>query len=343
MRRVIVILVVLLIAAGGGFYWWYTHSSATTNEIVLYGNVDLRQVDVAFNDSGRIAEVLVDEGDVVKQGDVLARLETSRLTPQIEQAKAQIAAQTAVVEKLKAGSRPEEIAQAQANVDAAKADAVNASLVYKRLSTLTNSPGGGTTVAQSQVDAAKAAFDAATARQTAAEQTLALAIAGPQKQDIQQAEAQLDAADAQLALLNQQFDDTNLVAPVGGVIRSRLMEPGEIASPQRPVFSIAVVDPKWVRAYVAEPDLPRIKSGMTVSVAVDGLRNGTLSGHIGFISPVAEFTPKSIQTQELRTSLVYEVRVLVDDPDNVLRLGMPATVRLETASGTATASDEANQ
>jgi HlyD family secretion protein len=119
------------------------------------------------------------------------------------------------------------------------------------------------------------------------------------------------------------------------------MEPGEMANPQRPVFSIAVVDPKWVRAYVSEPDLTKIKPGMAVSVVVDGLSGHTLAGHVGFISPVAEFTPRSIQTEELRTSLVYEVRVLVDDPDNVLRLGMPATVRLEAANGTATAAGEA--
>ncbi len=338
MRRVVIVLAVVLIAAGGGFYWWYTRGTAATSEVVLYGNVDLRQVELAFNDSGRIVDMLVDEGDAVKKGDVLAHLDTSRLTPQIEQANAQIAAQTAVVDKLESGSRPEEIAQAQANVDAAKADAVNAGLTYNRLKMLSNSPGGGSTVTQSQLDAAKAAFDAATARQTAAGQALALVIAGPRKEDVAQAKAQLRAAKAQLTLLQQQLHDADLVAPVAGIVRSRLMEPGEIANPQRPLFSIAVVDPKWVRAYVSEPDLPRIRPGMAVSVAIDGLPNGPLSGHVGFISPVAEFTPRSIQTEELRTSLVYEVRVLVDDPDNVLRLGMPATVRLETGSGTATAS-----
>ncbi len=340
MRRVLILLVVVLIAGGGGFYWWYTQGTAATNELVLYGNVDLRQVDLAFNDSGRITDVLVDEGDVVKQGEVVARLDTSRLMPQLDQAKAQIAAETATVAKLEKGSRPEEIAQAQANVDAARADAVNASLTYNRLTTLSNSPSGGSAVTQSQLDAAKAAFEAATARQTAAEQTLALAIAGPREEDVAAAKAQLRAANAQLALLQQQLDDTDLAAPVAGIVRSRLMEPGEIANPQRPVLSIAVVDPKWVRAYVSEPDLTRVKPGMAVSVAVDGLSGQTLAGHVGFISPVAEFTPRSIQTEELRTSLVYEVRVLVDDPDNVLRLGMPATVRLDT-TGTATASGEA--
>src|SRR4051794_11110154 len=112
-RRVIIILAVAVIAAGAGIGWWYTHRSSGTDEFVLYGNVDLRQTELAFNDSGRIAEVLVQEGDTVKIGQVLARLETSRLTPQIAQAEAQVAAQKAAVDKLRHGSRPQEIAQAK--------------------------------------------------------------------------------------------------------------------------------------------------------------------------------------------------------------------------------------
>ncbi len=328
MRRRLAIVVIVLVAAAAGFGWWYTRQTVANGPLVLYGNVDLRQVDLAFNDSGRIAEVLVEEGDSLTKGETVARLDTSRLTPQVAEAEAQIAAQTAVVEKLHNGSRPEEIAQARANVDVAKAQAEDARLVYHRLTSLAETAAGRSTVTQGQLDAAKAAFDAAQAREEAARQSLDLAVAGPRPEDIAQAEAQLKATEAQCDLLKQQLKDADLVAPVDGVVRSRLMEPGEMATPQRPVVSLAIVDPKWVRAYVSEPDLSKIKPGMAATVTVDGLPDTRFDGRIGFISPVAEFTPRSIQTEELRSSLVYEVRVIVEDPKNQLRLGMPATVRM---------------
>ncbi len=339
MRRRLIVIAVVLLAAGGGFgWWWFNHGAAENGALVLYGNVDLREVSVAFNDNGRIAEVLVDEGDRVQQGQVLARLDTSRLTPQLDQAKAQMAAQQAVVDKLNNGSRPEEIAQARANVDAAAANATNARLNYERLMMLSSSSGGQATLTMSQIDAAKAAYDAAAAQQDVAQQSLALAEAGPRKEDIAQAAAQLDAGKAAVALIKQQIKDADLVAPESGVVRSRLLEPGEIASPQRPVFSLAIVDPKWVRAYVSEPDLPKVHLGADANVSIDGA-SGALPGRIGFISPVAEFTPRSIQTEELRTSLVYEVRIVVTDANDVLRLGMPATVTLTGQTATAGASE----
>jgi HlyD family secretion protein len=200
--------------------------------------------------------------------------------------------------------------------------------------------GSAASITQSQLDAAKAASEASAARATAADQAAALVIAGPRAEDIAQAEAQLAAGQAARDLIRQQLADAELKAPVAGIVRSRLLEPGEAASPQRPVVSIAVVDPKWVRAYVSETDLARVKPGMNATVAVDGVATA-LDGHIGFISPVAEFTPRAIQTAELRTSLVYEVRILVADNADVLRLGMPATVRLMATSPRAVAENRA--
>jgi HlyD family secretion protein len=291
--------------------------------------VDLRQVDLAFNNSERIAAVLVQEGDRVKRGEVLARLDASRLGPLVAEAEATVAAQREAVERLRNGSRPEEIAQARANVESAAADAANARGQYERRKTLA----ANAIISQQDLENAKAALDVAEAKLDVNQKALDLAIAGPRKEDISQAEAQLRADEAQAAFLRQELADAQLVAPVDAVVRTRLMEPGEMASPQKPVFSLAVVDPKWVRAYVAEPDLGRLHTGMAASIGVDSFPGRRFDGWVGFVSPVAEFTPKTVETEELRTSLVYEVRVFVKDPGDQLHLGSPATVYLPANAG----------
>lgn len=339
MKRTIVrlfIIAVVLAAAGGGAYYWFARRTAQADTLVLYGNVDLRQVDLAFNDSERIASVLVQEGARVKKGEVLARLDESRLVPQVAQAEAQLAAQRAVVERLHNGSRPEEIAEARAQLASAEADAANAAQQFARQNRLANVLGGRATT-QHDIDNAKAALDVAKAKVAAARAALALVLAGPRKEDIAQAEAQLRGDQAHLAFVRRQLADANLIAPVDAVVRSRLMEPGEMASPQKPVFSLAVITPKWVRAYVSERDLGKIAPGEKAEVAVDSFPKRRFAGFIGFISPIAEFTPKTVEMSELRTSLVYEVRVFVKDPADELRLGMPATVYLPLHRTTRTA------
>ena len=384
MKRAIILAVLVILAGGGGLWWWLTHRKSETNELVLYGNVDLRQVQLAFNNSERIAEVLVQEGDHVKRGDPVARLDTSRLKPPVAQAEAQAAAQRAMVERMDHGSRPEEIAearaqveaqqavvdrlhngsrpeekaQAQANLESAKADAVNALLRYDRAKNLSavrlRDQSNVQAVSQEELDNAKATLEVANAKVKVNQQALDLALIGPRKEDIAQAEAQLEQLkkalklaelgprkedkdqakaqlqmnEAQLDLLRQQLSDAQLFAPANAVVRTRLMEPGEMSSPQKPVYTLAITDPKWVRAYVSEPDLGKVRQGMTAAIAVDSFPSQRFEGWVGFISPVAEFTPKSVQTEELRTSLVYEVRVFVKDPKDNLRLGMPATVFL---------------
>jgi HlyD family secretion protein len=356
---------------------------------VLYGNVDLRQVLLAFNNSERIVAVLAQEGDRVRRGQVLARLDRSRLEPQVAQAEAVVAAQRqvverlqhgnrpeeieqarahadaqqSIVEKLHHGSRPEEIDQARANVLAAQAEVTNARLRHRRLEKLSAirlpDQSQARAVSQEELDNARATLDEAEAKLTVNQKALELAIAGPRREEIAESEArlvlnqkalelavagprreeiaeseaQLRAGQAQLALLKQQLADTELLAPADAVVRTRLLEPGEMSTPQRPVFSLAITDPKWIRAYVSETDLGKIRPGMTAAVAVDSFPNRQFEGWVGFISPVAEFTPKAVQTEELRTSLVYEVRVFVKDPADELRLGMPATVSFPPEPG----------
>jgi HlyD family secretion protein len=333
MRRTILIILVLLILVGGGVAWWWFSRPRNSGELVIFGNVDLRQAELAFNNNERIDAVLVQEGDHVKKGQLLARLDTGRLSPQADQAQAMADAQRQVVARLHAGNRPQEIAQAQANVDSAKADAENALTQFERMQRAAHMT-DNRAVSQQDLDNTRAALDVANAKLAVARKALDLQVVGPRKEDIAQAEAQLKADEATAAFVRRQLADAMLYAPQDGVIRSRLMERGEMASPTKAVFSMALIDPKWVRAYVSEPDLGQVHPGMGASVMVDSFPGRKFDGWVGFISPVAEFTPKSVQTEELRSSLVYEVRVFVHDPLDDLRLGMPATVYLSGASTT---------
>jgi HlyD family secretion protein len=310
--------------------WWFADHRPRSDNLVLYGNVDLRQSDLAFNASERVTEVLVQEGDHVTTGQVMARLDPTRLAPQVAKAEADVAAQQEVVNRLHAGNRPQEIAQARANVLMAEADSANARRQYDRLVELSHNS-AGRAVSRQDLDSAKAALDVADAKLAVNRKALDLQVVGPRKEDIAQAEAQLRSDEAQLALLRRQLADTVLHAPINGVVRSRVVEPGEIASPQKTAFTLALIDPKWVRAYIAERDLGHVREGLQASVTIDAFPNNPFSGWVGFISPVAEFTPKTVQTEELRSSLVYEIRVFVKDPADRLRLGMPATVHLALA------------
>jgi HlyD family secretion protein len=318
--------IVAIIVIGAGLWWWLGRHQQPT-ELRLYGNVDLRQIELPFNGNERISAVLVQEGDHVTQGQLLARMDTSRLAPQVAKAEADLAAQAQSVDRLHHGNRPEEIAQARANRDAAAADAENARAQFARLRALSDSS-SGRAVSRQDMDTAKAALDTAEARLAVNRKALALELAGPRKEDVAQGEAQLRADLAQLALVQQQLKDADLLAPQNAVVRSRIVEPGEIASPQKSAFTLAITDPKWVRVYVAETDLGSVREGLSATVTVDAFHDRSFPGWVGFISPVAEFTPKSVETTELRSSLVYEVRVFVRDPDDKLRLGMPATAHL---------------
>jgi HlyD family secretion protein len=337
MKKVLIALVVLLVVAAiaSGVTWWVTQEKKPADHLSLFGNVDLRQVDLAFNNSERIVAVLVQEGDRLRAGELVARLDSSRLAPQVAQAEAQVSAQRAAVERLHNGSRPEEIAQARANLDSAKADAHNAQIRLDRVKSLAMVE-ARRAVSKQEVDDAQAGLDTTTAKVQVNQKALELALVGPRKEDIAQAEAQLKGNEAQLAFLRQQLADAELRSPTAAVVRSRLLEPGEMASPQRAVFSLAITDPKWVRAYASEVDLGKIRPGMRAAVMVDSFPGRRFEGWVGFISSVAEFTPKVVQTEELRTKLVYEVRVFVKDPGDELRLGSPATVELPltgTAAG----------
>lgn len=330
---IIGIAAVAVLAAAFGAWHFSTQrqaADARSDVLTVYGNVDIRQVSLAFNASERIAEVLVREGDAVRTGQLLGRLDTKTLRVRLTQADAQVAVAEQALARLRAGSRREEVARAQAEVRAASSDLELASANARRLDEVAQST-AGKGVSRQDLDRAQSAQRVAASRLDAARQAADLVVAGPRKEDIAQASAQLDAVKAERALLQRQLEESELKSPQDAVVRSRLLEPGDMASPQRPVLTLAITQPKWVRAYVPETALGTVRVGVPASVATDSDPTQPITGRVGYVSSVAEFTPKAVQTAELRTSLVYEIRVMVDDPNDRLRLGMPATVTLRLA------------
>ncbi|MDD2237003.1 MAG: efflux RND transporter periplasmic adaptor subunit [Kiritimatiellae bacterium] len=322
LKRVIPV-VALLILTGVGC-WIFRKEQEQHDKLLFYGNVDIRQVRMAFFATGRIQSLAVREGDTVETGQLVAELNAARHESAVAQAEAQVAAQSQVVQRYQAGSRPEEIAEAQARVRAAQAALTDATQHKTRLLELE----GKQFVSKQQLDNAESAVDMATANLEALQQAAALAVEGPRKEDIAAAEAQLKAYQAALELARLELADTKLYAPTNGIIQNRILEPGDMASPQLPVFTLALNDPVWVRAYVPEPQLGQLAEGMAAEVTTDSFPGKKYAGWIGFISPTAEFTPKQVQTTDLRTRLVYQMRIYVKNPQNELRLGMPASVRI---------------
>ncbi|HKT85496.1 MAG TPA: HlyD family efflux transporter periplasmic adaptor subunit [Novosphingobium sp.] len=318
------VLVVLL-----AILLWQARGNNRGGELVLHGNVDVRQISLAFEGNGRVLEMAADEGDVVRQGAVLARLDTTTLSLQAQQAKAEIAANRQDLLRLQHGSRPEEIRQARDRLTAARSDAARASADLQRMRAISQRT-DGRGVSGQELDRAASTAKIAAAQAREQGEALKLAERGPRAEEVGAAEARVKASQAQLALLVHQIAQGELRAPADAVIRSRLLEVGDMASPQRPVYELALTSPKWVRVYAGEADLGRIRPGLEARVTTDSHPDQPVVGRIGYISSVAEFTPKSVESEELRTSLVYEVRVRVDDRRGRLRLGQPVTVRIAT-------------
>ncbi|HWA44973.1 MAG TPA: secretion protein HlyD [Hypericibacter adhaerens] len=325
MRRLVLLLVLLLLATGGGAYGYFRiYEPAHSDRLELTGNVEVRQVNLAFKVGGRIDRLAVDEGDDVATGTVLATLDKRYFEDAIRGAEAQVAQQQAVVDRLEHGTRPEEIDQAKASVAEREAMVENAQLVYRRQTELREK---GVASQQAYDDAA------ATLRQTqaqlrSAQQALILAQIGPREEDIAEGRASLQAAQATLIQAQRDLEDAQLVAPSQGTILSRAREVGAIIQAGETVYVLSLTSPVWVRSYVSEPDLGRVQPGMKVELSTDTPGTPVYRGTVGFISPTAEFTPKTVETRELRTALVYRLRIVVDNPDGALRQGMPVTIEI---------------
>lgn len=322
-KRILILIVIAAVAAIGYTVWKQAVEKEQANSLTLYGNVDIREVELAFRVAGRLQSMRYDEGDSVTAGEVVAELDAGPYRDALQVAEARVAQAGAQVEKFKAGTRPQDIARAQAGVSQAQAAYDNAESDYKRVSGLLET-GASSVKAR---DAAQARRDEARAGLDSAREALALAQEGFRSEDIAAAVADLAAAQAQQAIVATQLDDTRLVAPSKGTLISRIREPGAMLNAGMPVYSLSLRDPIYVRAYVDEPNLGRLAPGAHVRVTTDS-SDKVYDGQVGFISPRAEFTPRSVETTELRTDLVYRLRIVIDKGDEGLRQGMPVTVHV---------------
>ena len=317
----IVVTVVIFALTGGA-----AGRRAPSNVLTVYGNVDIRQVELGFRVAGRLKAMQFEEGESVKVGAEMAALDARTFQEDLRAAEGGAAAQDANVTKLVAGSRPAELARARAAVDEAVATDENARVGLERAQRLF----AAQAISRSAYDDAVAASRAAAARLAQAKEALRLLVEGTRSEDIVSARAMLRVSQARMASAQTALEDTRIVAPSDGVVISRVREAGAIVAPNDVVYVLSLTSPIWVRAYVSEPQLGKLHPGMEVAVSYDAAPGRKLKGHIGFISPTAEFTPKSVETPDLRTDLVYRMRIIVDEPDPGLRQGMPVTVKIST-------------
>ncbi|TCB76891.1 HlyD family efflux transporter periplasmic adaptor subunit [Acinetobacter sp. ANC 4177] len=320
---IIAVLLIVIAAA----VWYFNKDQKSDQALTLFGNVDIRQVSLAFEQSGRIQQMNAQEGDHIQKGDVLAKLNTDALNIQLQQAEAQLKVQQQTVIEQDAGTRPEQLAQAEAQLASAKAQFDKAEKDLKRLQVLFHDT-AGQAISKQELDYAQS--NQATAAASVKEKTANLALLknGARSEDREAAKAQFDASKANLDLIRYKIQQSVLTAPVNAVVRARLQEAGDMTTAQKPVYTLALTNPKWVRVYANEKDLNAIQMGAAAQVIRDSQPNHPIDGKIGYISSVAEFTPKTVQTEDIRTTLVYEVRVHVNDPQDTLKMGQPVTVKI---------------
>ena len=316
----IVAVLVIVALALGGFYYYRSHED---RGLTLYGNVDIRTVNLGFRVGGRLASLDVDEGDTVTRGMLLGKLDDAPFVNSLNEAKANVAAAQAQLDLLLAGYRTEEIAQARAPVAQQQASFSYADSYLKRQQGLWASKA----TSANDLEDAKTARNQALANLQAAKDKLSQYETGNRPQEIEQAQAAADQAELNLK-------DTQLIAPSDGTILTRAVEPGTMLASGSTVFSVSLTRPVWIRAYVSEENLSKAIPGTEIQIYTDGRPNKPYHGKIGFVSPTAEFTPKSVETPELRTDLVYRLRVIVTAADDSLRPGMPVTLRFNDDDAT---------
>ena len=289
-------------------------------EVKFFGNVDVRTVSLAFRVSGRLDTLNFDEGQKLKKGDVIATIENSIFRENLNQINAQIKLQEIQIQKLEKGYRIEEIEKAKSKLSEVKVNLDRVNKDFRRAEELFKTK----SISEQAYDDAKAQAKDLQTQYDYAKSSLELVKNGYETEDIQSAKAQLESLKAQKNILQINYDDTVLYSPVDGTIITKVYEVGSIVNSSQTIVDIAKSDEYWVRSYLSEKYLGVVKTGMKAVVTTDS--NKTYDGVVSFISPLAEFTPKTVQTEDLRTDLVYRFRIVLKDVDESLKQGMPVTI-----------------
>ncbi|WP_455365368.1 efflux RND transporter periplasmic adaptor subunit [Kaarinaea lacus] len=319
---VVIIILFALAMSGCG-----SHGNTGNGEIQLSGTVEAREVDLAFQVGGRISQLDADEGRWVKEGDVVAALDPTDLQLALQQATATANAAKANLDALKAGTRRQELRVAEADLQKAQSQLNYAKAEVKRVSFLVPKK----LASDEQLEQAQLQYEVALASVEQAKQNLSLLREGPREEDIQRAEQEFVARTEAVEITKQQLVYATLISPVTGMVTVRLSEAGEVVAPGQSIVRIAKTAQPWVRAYLNETQLGKVRVGQAAQVKTDGSPEKTFTGKLTFISPVAEFTPKTVETKELRVDLVYRIKVEVDNPKGILKIGMPVDVILEAS------------
>lgn len=311
--------IVLLAAAAYGF--WY-HQQQQDKPLTLYGNVDIRTVNLSFRVAGRLATLAVDEGDSVEPGQLLGKLDDAPYLNALQQAQANVSSAKAKLALLQAGYRDEEIAQVRSEVAQRVSAFSYADSFFQRQQGLWAKKA----TSADALEDARTLRNQAQANLQAAKDKLSQYLSGNRPQEIEQAKANLTQTEAALAQAQLNLQDTALLSPAVGRVMTRAVEPGTLLSAGSTVFTLSLTKPVWIRAYINEASLGHAQPGTEVQIFTDSRPGKPYQGKIGFVSPTAEFTPKTVETPDLRTDLVYRLRIIVTDADDALRQGMPVTV-----------------
>ncbi|MGE5709706.1 MAG: HlyD family secretion protein [Nitrospira sp.] len=313
---------------GGAYLYFQAPGHQSGNPTLkISGNIEAHESVVSFKVQGRIIELPIEEGRYVKQGELLARLDDDDYRQQVSVDEATVRAREAELDLALAGSRTQEIQEAKQTVVDAQADLVLKQQELRRRRALLSEQG----VSQEDIDTAAAEMKRSRATYERVKQHYDQIVEGTRKEQIAVSRANLQLAREMLQMSRVKLGYTVLRAPTSGVALVRQAELGEVVVPGTPVVTIADLDHLWLRGYISETDLGRIRWGQPAAVHTDTYPHTTYPGRVSFISSEAEFTPKSVETHKERVTLVYRVKIDLDNPNHELKPGMPADAVIETA------------